>query len=150
MNACMMSDCMTTPFSGQELASAIIAAALSLPSANGRLHLPNGAVLCDPAALEREFALAAQGLSHWLAQNEPRIAEAARASRLKIGAGVIRAAAATLEHAGRRCGELSDRGERALSVDFSAVCDRVQERPGLLAQTVAAAAAGHTIHAVAA
>ncbi|CCD02161.1 protein of unknown function (plasmid) [Azospirillum baldaniorum] len=25
-----------------------------------------------------EFALAAQGLSHWLAQNEPRIAEAAR------------------------------------------------------------------------
>ncbi|CCD02160.1 protein of unknown function (plasmid) [Azospirillum baldaniorum] len=53
MNASMMSDCVTTPFSGQELASAIIAAALSLPSANGRLHLPNGAVLCDPAALER-------------------------------------------------------------------------------------------------
>ncbi|WP_353860977.1 hypothetical protein [Azospirillum formosense] len=141
---------MTAPFSGQELASAIIAAALSLPSANGRLHLPNGAVLYDPAALEREFAVAAQGLLHWLAQNEPRIAEAARASRLKIGAGVIRAAVATLEHAGRRCRELSDRGERALSIDFSAVCDRVQERPGLLAQTVTAAAAGHIIQAVAA
>ncbi len=145
-----MNECMTAPFSGQELASAIIAAALSLPSANGRLHLPNGAVLYDPAALEREFTLAAQGLLHWLAQNEPRIAEAARASRLKIGAGVIRAAVATLEHAGRRCRELSDRGERALSIDFSAVCDRVQERPGLLAQTVTAAAAGHIIQAVAA
>ncbi|RIW06224.1 hypothetical protein D2T81_05980 [Azospirillum brasilense] len=149
MNACMMSDCVTTPFSGQELASAIIAAALSLPSANGRLHLPSGAFLCDPAALEREFTAAAQGLSHWLAQNDQEIAGAARASRLKIAAGVIRAAVATLEHAERRCRDLRDRGERALSIDFSAVCDRVQERPGLLAQTVAAAA-GHTIHAVAA
>lgn len=145
-----MNDCMTAPFSGLELASAIIATALSLPSANGRLRVPDGAVLCDPAALEREFSLAAQGLSHWLAQNDRNLAMASRASRLKIGAGVIRAAAATLEHAGRRCGELRDRGQRALSIDFSAVCDRVQERPGLLAQTVAAVAAGHTIHAVAA
>lgn len=145
-----MNDCMTAPFSGLELASAIIATALSLPSANGRLHVPDGAVLCDPAALEREFSLAAQGLSHWLAQNDRSLAAASRASRLKIAAGVIRAAAATLEHAGRRCGELRDRGQRALSIDFSAVCDRVQERPGLLAQTVAAVAAGHTIHAVAA
>ncbi|MBK3731604.1 hypothetical protein GAY29_00530 [Azospirillum brasilense] len=141
---------MTMPFSGQELASAIIAAALSYPSANGRLCLPDGAVPCDPAALEREFTVASQGLSHWLAQNDQEIAGAARASRLKIAAGVIRAALATLEHAGRRCGDLRDRGERTLSVDFGAVCDRVQERPGLLAQTVAAAAAGHIVQAVAA
>ena len=145
-----MNDCMTTPFSGQELASAIIATALSRPSSDGRLRLPNGAVLCDPAALEREFSLAAQGLSHWLTQNGPQLATASRASRLKIGAGVIRAAAATLDHAGRRCGELRSRGQRALCIDFSAVCDLVQERPGLLAQTVAAVAASHTAPAIAA
>ncbi len=145
-----MSECVTTPFSGLELASAIIATALSRPSANGRLRLPKGAVLCDPAALEREFSLAAQGLSHWLAQNDGELAMASRASRLKIGAGVIRAAAATLEHAGWRCGDLRSRGHRALSIDFSAVCDLVQERPGLLAQTVAAVAASHTAPAIAA
>ncbi|MDQ2101117.1 hypothetical protein [Azospirillum isscasi] len=137
-----MSESVTTPFSGLELASAIIATALSRPSADGRLRLPNGAVLCDPAVLEREFSLASQGLSHWLAQNDRDLAAASRASRLKIGAGVIRAAAATLEHAGRRCGELRTHGQRALSIDFSAVCDLVQDRPGLLAQTVAAVAAG--------
>lgn len=131
------------PFCGAALASAIIASAQSRPPIDPGLTLPEEAVVCDTAALEREFALANQGLALWLAQIDRALAAATLGSPLKISAGVVRAAAATLEDAIAHCGALRAAGNPTILIDFSAIRDLVNDRPGLLARTVAAAAMRH-------
>ncbi len=138
------------PFSGAALASAIIASAQSQPLPEPALHLPADAQPCDLAALEREFAAAVQQLSEWMAQQDRALAAAPLGSPLKISVGVVRAAAATLDGVIRSCRDLRTAGPAAILIDFGPVRDLVNDRPGLLAQTVSAVAATHrTLRAIA-
>ncbi|MCW2240135.1 hypothetical protein [Azospirillum canadense] len=138
------------PFSGAALASAIIASAQSQPLPEPALHLPADVQPCDVAALEREFAAAVQRLSEWMAQQDRALAAAPLGSPLKISVGVVRAAAATLDGVIRACRELRAAGSAAILIDFGPVRDLVNDRPGLLAQTVSAIAAQHqTLRAIA-
>lgn len=128
------------PFEGDSLAAAIIAAARSRPASDGSLSLPNGAVLCDPAALEEQLLRARTVLLRWLSEQEPAIAAASLASPLKISAGVIRAAVATLEEAIDPCRDLRDDGHALILIDLRPVREEASTRPGLLVRAVAAAA----------
>ncbi|MBP2296542.1 hypothetical protein [Azospirillum rugosum] len=138
------------PFSGAALAAAIVASAQSQPLGEPALHLPADAQPCDLAVLEREFATAVQQLSEWMAQQDRALAAAPLGSPLKISVGVVRAAAATLDGVIRACRDLRAAGHAAILIDFGPVRDLVNDRPGLLAQTVAATVAQHgTLRAIA-
>lgn len=127
------------PFSGGALALAIIASARSQPLSEPALDLPDGARPCDLATLEREFAAAVHALSDWIARQDRALAAAPLGSPLKISVGVVRAAVATLDGVIRACRDRRAAGHGTLVIDFGAVRALVNERPGLLAQTVAAA-----------